>query len=93
MRKRHDAVFKARVALEAIKGEKTMAQLSSEFEVHPVQISKWKQELIRRSGEVFSHPDKSRSIEKQELADKLHRAIGELKVENDWLKKKLSILG
>ena len=87
MRKRYDAAFKARVALEAIKDEKTMAQLSSEYGVHATQISKWKHELIKRSGEIFNHPDRSRSAEKQELADKLHRTIGELKVENDWLKK------
>ena len=93
MRKRHDAAFKARVALEAIKDEKTMAQLSSEYGVHATQISKWKQELIRRSGELFGRPDKPGSADKQELADKLHRTIGELKVENDWLKKKLNILG
>lgn len=93
MRKRHDAVFKARVALEALKGEKTTAQLSSEYGVHGTQISSWKQELIRRSGEIFNRPDKSGSVERQELADKLHKTIGELKVENDWLKKKLNTLG
>lgn len=93
MRKRHDTAFKARVAMEAVKGEKTMAQLSSEYGVHATQISSWKQELIRRSVEIFSRPDRSGSAERQELADKLHKTIGELKVENDWLKKKLNILG
>lgn len=93
MRKRHDAAFKARVALDALKGEKTMAQLSSEYGVHATQISTWKQDLVRRSVELFSRPDRSGSLEKQELADKLHKTIGELKVENDWLKKKLNILG
>jgi len=92
MRKRHDATFKARVALEAVKGEKTMAQLSSEYGVHATQISSWKHELLKRSGEIFSNPNRSGSVERQELADKLHKTIGELKVENDWLKKKLNIL-
>lgn len=93
MRKKIDAGLKAKVALEAFRDEKTLAELSSEYGVHANQISKWKQELLRRAGELFNRQDKSGTTEQQELADKLHRAIGELKVENDWLKKKLNLLG
>lgn len=89
MKKNFDPKFKARVALEAIKGEKTIAEISSEYSVHPTQISSWKKELLNRAGEVFSKPDASAREEQQVLVDKLHRAIGELKVENDWFKKKL----
>ncbi len=93
MRKKFEAKFKARVALEAFKGEKTLTQIASEYGVHPNQISKWKQELVRRSEELFGKNHRFIGTDQQELADKLHRTIGELKVENDWLKKKLSLLG
>ena len=93
MRKRMDVRLKAKVALEAFRGEKTLAALSAEYGVHANQISRWKQELIKRSGELFSKTNRLRKDNHQELVDKLHRAIGELKVENDWLKKKLNLLG
>lgn len=92
MRKKFESSFKARVALETLRGEKTLAQLSSEYAVHPNKISQWKRELIQRSAEVFSKPDNNVAAQAQDLADKLHRTIGELKVENDWLKKKLNLL-
>jgi transposase len=92
MRKKFEPAFKAKVALEALRGEKTLAQLSSEYGVHPNQISQWKQELIQRSIELFGKHESNNAAQNQELADKLHRTIGELKVENDWLKKKLSHL-
>jgi transposase-like protein len=93
MHKKFEPIFKAKVALEALRGDKTLAELSSEYAVHPNKISQWKQELMRRAGEIFSRPDRTFAAQQQELADKLHRVIGELKVENDWLKKKLSLLG
>ena len=93
IRKKFEPGLKAKVALEAWRGEKTTAQLSSEYGVHPSQIGQWKQELVERSKEIFSKPDHDGGREQQELTDKLHRVIGELKVENDWLKKKLSLLG
>lgn len=92
MRKKFGPAFKAKVALDAFKCEKTMAQLSSEYEVHPNQISRWKQELMQRSSELFGKPTNSAPALSQDLVDKLHRTIGELKVENDWFKKKLSLL-
>ena len=93
MRKRIDPALKARVALESIKGEKTLAQLSSEYGVHATQIGQWKKDLIRRSAELFTKPDKSMTNQHEELADKLHKTIGEITMENNWLKKKLQILG
>lgn len=93
MRKKSEPALKAKAALEAVRCEKTLAQLGSEYGVHPNQIGQWKQELIRRSAEIFSKSDTSRVQQQQELNDKLHQVIGELKVENDWLKKKLSLLG
>lgn len=93
MRKKIEPALKAKVALEALRGEKTLAQISSEYGVHPNQVSQWKQELMQRCAELFSKSDTSGIQQQQELSDKLHRVIGELKVENDWLKKKLNLLG
>jgi transposase-like protein len=93
MRKKFDAATKARVALETLRGEKTLAQISSEYGVHATQISQWKQELIQRSAELFAKPDNSLARQHEELADKLHKTIGELTMENNWIKKKLQGLG
>jgi transposase-like protein len=92
MRKRFEAGFKARVGLEALKGEKTMAELSSEYGVHASQISKWKQELQKGVVQVFSGKKDIALLNQEELVEKLYRNVGELKVENDWLKKKLNLL-
>ncbi|MFH1447151.1 MAG: transposase [Chloroflexota bacterium] len=87
MRKGHDGAFKARVALEALKGEKTIAQISSEFGVHANQIRQWRQKLLDELPQLFS--DRRKKAEKggEELQTELNRQIGQLKVELDWLKK------
>lgn len=92
MRKRIDPALKARVALEALKGEKTLAELSSEYGVHATQIGQWKKELVRRSAELFAKRDNSMAKQHEDTTDKLHKTIGEITVENNWLKKKLQIL-
>lgn len=93
MRRRHDAAFKARVALEAVRGEKTMAQLSSEYRVHSNLIGKWKRQLLEELPGVFRDPRRKRSDDDScELVDELYRQIGQLKVELDWLKKKSQTL-
>lgn len=92
IRRKFDAKFKAKVALEAIKGEKTLSQLSSDYEVHPNQISKWKKELLRGVSEIFNKNNVKQENNQKEKIENLYQSIGELKVENDWLKKKLEIL-
>lgn len=92
MRKKFEAGFKAKVALEAFRGEKTMAELSSEYGVHANMISRWKQELLQGAAGIFNGKHAKNDNGQEETVDKLYKSIGELKVENDWLKKKLDLL-
>ena len=84
-RKQHSAEFKARVAMAALSGEKTLAELSSEFGVHPAMISTWKQELMKRASELFARGNKAPAVDDAKVIDDLHRKIGQLQVERDFL--------
>lgn len=87
-RRNHSAAFKAKVALEAAKEEKTLAELSQQFGIHVQQISAWKRQLLAQVSEVFeSGADKQRDFE-SEVKD-LHAKIGELTMERDFLSNKL----
>jgi transposase-like protein len=92
IRKLHDSAFKARVALEAIKGEKTLAQLSSEFGVHANQIGQWRKQVLKDLPSLFSDRPRKQDRDQEELVSELFRQIGQLKVELDWLKKKSQML-
>ena len=93
VKKTFTAAFKAKVAIEAIKGHKTINELASEFEVHPSQIKGWKQRVIEESQEIFnSKRDKQEESIIQER-DRLYSQVGRLAVELDWLKKKTGHLG
>ena len=88
-RRNHSAGFKAKVALEAAKEEKTLAELAQQYEVHVKQISAWKQQLLKQVNEVFeSSADKKRDYEAE--VKELHAKIGELTMERDFLSNKLS---
>jgi transposase-like protein len=80
-RRNHGAVFKAKVALEAIKGEQTLVELSERFQVHPNQIAEWKKQLLERAAEVFDREKKPMGPDVKEL----HAKIGQLAMENDFL--------
>lgn len=88
MRRRHSSEFKARVALEALKGQKTLNELASEFGVHPVQIAQWKRLLVEASPAAFESGSGRRSRDQEQLVEQLYQQIGQLKVEVDWLRKK-----
>ncbi len=83
-RTRHSAEFKAKVALAALSGSKTIAELASEYKVHPTQIARWKQELIENATDLFGKGKKKEINHEAEVAE-LHRVIGKLKAENDFL--------
>ncbi len=90
-RRNHSALFKAKVALEAAKGNKTMAELASEFGVHPSQITQWKKQLLESMQDIFSRRRDRTRQEQDELTEHLYQQIGQLKVELDWLKKNLDL--
>ena len=88
-RKRYSSEFKAKVAIEALKEHKTLAVLASEFSVHPNQISEWKKQFLSESSSLFSSPKAKSEKSFDKERDHLYRQIGELKVQVDFLKKKL----
>ena len=81
MRRTYDAGLKAKVALEAIKGEKTVAEISSKYGIHPNQIGKWKKEALERLPELINEKIKKRERAADELQAELYQQIGQLKVE------------
>lgn len=87
-RQNHSSAFKAKVALEAIKGLKTSAELASQYEVHPTQIAKWKKRVLEEVPGIFSGRQERAEQDEEELRARLYQQIGQLQVELDWLKKK-----
>jgi len=92
IRKRHDGVFKAKVALEALRGEKTLSELSSEYGVHATQIGQWRKRALAGLPELFSSKRERESQDVEDLTEELYQQIGRLKVEVDFLKKKSQLL-
>ncbi len=90
-RRKHSAQFKAKVALEAIKGEKTMSELASLYGVHPNQISRWKSQVMEALPDIFSSQRHREKKDWGEREEELYKQIGQLKVELDWLKKKTGL--
>jgi transposase len=92
-RNRYSAKFKARVALEAIRGEKTLSQLGSQFQVHPVQIAHWRKAALEQLQEHFVDGRTRKAHNNSDFdAEALYEQIGRLKMELEWLKKKAGML-
>lgn len=91
-RKQYSAKFKAKVAVEAIRGERPLSQLGSQYHVHPVQIGHWRKTALEQLPELFTDGRKSKSSGADVEKDALYEEIGRLKVELDWLKKKVGLL-
>jgi len=90
-RKNYTPEFKAKVALEALKGEKSISQIAFEFGVHPNMVSRWKTEFLENAYKVFDNSS-SKEKELQKTIDELYKQIGQLKVERDFLSRKLGLL-
>ena len=88
MRKTYSADFKAKVALESVKGDKSLAELAAKYEVHPTQIGQWRKVLLSGLSEVFSDKRQKQEESTEEEKARLYEEIGRLKIELDWLKKK-----
>ena len=88
-RRRHGAGFKARVALEAAKGQKTIAEVAAQFGLHPTQVTQGKQHLRGQVAEVFAEGRGRGAKEEEALRAELYQKIGRLELELEWLKKKV----
>lgn len=90
-RRRFDGKFKSRVALEAIRGLRTISEIAKQFKVHPNQVTLWKKQLLEGAGEVFEGgASSSKKNSDEPEAAELYEQIGRLKVELEWLKKKVA---
>lgn len=92
-RRQHSAEFKARVAMEALRGVKTIAEIVQEYQVHPVQVSQWKKELVGRGAELFGKKPELDPKAQARQKERLERKIGELTMDVEFLKKKCVELG
>ena len=89
MRKRFDEQFKATVALEAVKEERTLQELAEKYQVHPNQISAWKKKLLEQSATIFERKNKKDEeyVQLKKEKEELFRQLGEMQYQNEWLKK------
>jgi len=87
-RRKLTSAFKAKVAIEALKGDRPLSEIASEYGVHPNQVTQWKKQMIENSAAIFSGKQEKTEQDFDKERDNLYRQIGQLQVENDWLKKK-----
>jgi transposase len=92
-RRNHTAAFKAKVALAALKNDRTIAQLAEQFDVHPNQITSWKEQLLQEATDVFERGSTAKSSAAEVDITSLHAKIGELVLENDFLERALGKAG
>ena len=87
-RRQYSADWKAKIALEAIKGQRTIQQIASHYEIHPNLVTHWKKQVLEGAVEIFSNGQEGAAKADEELKAELYQQIGQLQVELDWLKKK-----
>jgi transposase-like protein len=88
-RRVHTPEFKAKVGLEAVRGVKTISEIAQAYEVHPVLVGQWKKEILEKAGGLFEAKRGPKPVDENSSEDRLYGEIGRLKMEVDWLKKKL----
>jgi transposase-like protein len=87
-RKQYSADLKAKIAVEAVKGQRTIQEIASHYSIHPNQVTQWKKQLLESASEVFSNGRGHAADADEEIKSELYQQIGKLQVEVDWLKKK-----
>lgn len=92
-RRKHTAEFKARVALEAIRGVKTISEIAAEFEIHPVMVGNWKKEMLENLPSLFEQKNAKKEKDQEQETEHLHRKVGQLTMEVEFLEKKCRQLG
>ncbi len=92
LRRQHPPAFKAKVALEAVKETKTIAELSSQFAVHPTQIKQWRDIMEHHGATLYTDHHQRQEREKDDLIRRLYEQVGKLQIQVDWLKKKMGII-
>ena len=92
-RRKHSAEFKARVAVEAIRGIKTISEIAAEFEVHPVMVANWKKEMLENLPDLFEKKNPKKDKEAKQETANLERKVGQLTMEVEFLEKKCKQLG
>ena len=92
-RRKHTSEFKARVALEAIKGLKTMSEIAAEYEIHPVMVGNWKKEMLEHLPEIFDNKNARKDKDNDREKEQLQGKVGQLTMEVDFLEKKCRQLG
>jgi putative transposase len=91
-RRQHSSRFKSQVALEAIRNQRTIAEIASECGIHPSQVNKWKKHVLDELPSIFSNSHERGRRDNEKLQAELYQQIGQLKVELDWVKKKAGML-
>ena len=92
-RRKHSPAFKAKIALEALRGDKTIAEIASQYEIHPNQIMQWKKQLSEEAAGIFENGRARKPQDEKVLIKKLYQEIGQLKVEKDFLEDSLGRMG
>ena len=92
-RRKHSAEFKGRVALEAVRGVKTVSEIAAQYQVHPVMVSNWKRDLLDGVPGIFAGDKSKKEQDKSQDSACLERKIGQLTMEVEWLEKKCVQLG